>query len=299
MSVVVTFYSFLLFFASTNFPSLGGFDIFYSRKDSLGAWQDPVNIGYPINTVANEISLFVSTDGHKAYFASNNIDRLGGWDIYSFELHDNAKPERVLFLKGNLFSDSTHLPDDIELEIKNLTTQEITTVKVNAGTYVSSITLGRDDDVLVTVKKAGYAFNSRYISADDSLFTSPSGLNFEMEQLKEGKSFNIDNIYFTNNSYDLSVITREVVVEFAKYLEINSSIVVEINGFTDNVGGRIANQLLSERRAQSVMDLLLMQGVSVERVSYNGFGEYFPVASNETEEGRAANRRIVFKIISR
>ena len=87
-----------LFFASTNFPTLGGFDIFYSRKDSLGEWQHPVNIGYPINTVSDEISLFVSTDGNEAYFASNNLDGAGGWDIYSFELHDGAKPDRVLLL---------------------------------------------------------------------------------------------------------------------------------------------------------------------------------------------------------
>ena len=157
-----------LFFASTNFPSLGGFDIFYSRKDSLGFWQEPVNIGYPINTVADEISLFVSTDGNDAYFASNNINRLGGWDIYSFELHDSAKPERVLFLKGNLLNDSVPILDNIELEIKNLTTQEITTISVDAGSYVSSLTLGREDDVLITIKKEGYSFKSQYISSDDS-----------------------------------------------------------------------------------------------------------------------------------
>ena len=76
-----------LFFASTNFPSLGGFDIFYSRKDSLNAWQKPINIGFPINTVVDEISLFVSTDGNRAYFASNQLQGAGGWDVYSFVLH--------------------------------------------------------------------------------------------------------------------------------------------------------------------------------------------------------------------
>ena len=288
-----------LFFASTRFPSLGGFDIFYSRKDSLGSWQEPVNIGYPINTVADEISLFVDTDGNDAYFASNNINRLGGWDIYSFELYDDAKPERVLFLKGSLFNDSAAILDNIELEIKNLTTQEITTVTVDAGSYVSSLTLGRNDDVLITIKKEGYAFNSQYISADDSSFKSPSDLNFDMEPLKEGSSFNIDNIYFATNSYDLSFVTRNIVIEFAKYLEVNSNIVIEINGFTDDIGDKLDNQLLSEYRAQAVMDLVLMQGVSAERVSCNGFGESFPISSNETEEGRAVNRRTEFKIISK
>ena len=287
-----------LFFASTNFPSLGGFDIFYSRKDSLGNWQKPINIGYPINTVADEISLFVSTDGNQAYFASNNLNGIGGWDIYSFGLYEGAKPERVLFLKGDLLDENKQIIEDVELEIKNLTTQEITTIKVDAGTYVSSLTLAKDDDVLITIKKEGFAFNSTYISTEDTSFNSPSALNFEMQSLEQGKSFSIENIYFDNNSYELKRATNEILIEFAKYLEVNNTLIIEINGFTDNVGNQADNQLLSENRAKAVRDLILLQGISEKRVFYNGFGESSPITSNDTEKGRGQNRRTEFKIIS-
>ena len=287
-----------LFFASTNFPSLGGFDIFYSRKDSLGNWQKPINIGYPINTVADEISLFVSTDGNQAYFASNNLNGIGGWDIYSFGLYEGAKPDRVLFLKGDLLDENKQIIEDVELEIKNLTTQEITTIKVDAGTYVSSLTLAKDDDVLITIKKEGFAFNSTYISTEDTSFNSPSALNFEMQSLEQGKSFSIENIYFDNNSYELKRATNEILIEFAKYLEVNNTLIIEINGFTDNVGNQADNQLLSENRAKAVRDLILLQGISEKRVFYNGFGESSPITSNDTEKGRGQNRRTEFKIIS-
>ena len=287
-----------LFFASTNFPSLGGFDIFYSRKDSLGNWQKPINIGYPINTVADEISLFVSTDGNQAYFASNNLNGIGGWDIYSFGLYEGAKPERVLFLKGDLLDENKQIIEDVELEIKNLTTQEITTIKVDAGTYVSSLTLAKDDDVLITIKKEGFAFNSTYIYTEDTSFNSPSALNFEMQSLEQGKSFSIENIYFDNNSYELKRATNEILIEFAKYLEVNNTLIIEINGFTDNVGNQADNQLLSENRAKAVRDLILLQGISEKRVFYNGFGESSPITSNDTEKGRGQNRRTEFKIIS-
>ena len=287
-----------LFFASTNFPSLGGFDIFYSRKDSLGNWQKPINIGYPINTVADEISLFVSTDGNQAYFASNNLNGIGGWDIYSFGLYEGAKPERVLFLKGDLIDENKQIIEDVELEIKNLTTQEITTIKVDAGTYVSSLTLAKDDDVLITIKKEGFAFNSTYISTEDTSFNSPSALNFEMQSLEQGKSFSIENIYFDNNSYELKRATNEILIEFAKYLEVNNTLIIEINGFTDNIGNQADNQLLSENRAKAVRDLILLQGISEKRVFYNGFGESSPITSNDTEKGRGQNRRTEFKIIS-
>ena len=287
-----------LFFASTNFPSLGGFDIFYSRKDSLGNWQKPINIGYPINTVADEISLFVSTDGNQAYFASNNLNGIGGWDIYSFRLYEGAKPDRVLFLKGDLLDENKQIIEDVELEIKNLTTQEITTIKVDAGTYVSSLTLAKDDDVLITIKKEGFAFNSTYISTEDTSFNSPAALNFEMQSLEQGKSFSIENIYFDNNSYELKRATNEILIEFAKYLEVNNTLIIEINGFTDNVGNQADNQLLSENRAKAVRDLILLQGISEKRVFYNGFGESSPITSNDTEKGRGQNRRTEFKIIS-
>lgn len=288
-----------LFFSSTNFPSLGGFDIFYSRKDSLGVWGVPVNIGYPINSVADDISLFVSTDGDKAYFSSNNLNGVGGWDIYSFSLYDGARPNRVLFVKGSFLDEYGQIVKGVNLEVKNISTKEVTVVRPENGSYVFSVSLSDLDDVLITASKKGFAFNSSYIYADSNLFRSPGTLDFKMQALSEGKSFKIDNVYFENNSYKINTVAREVLVEFAKYLEVNKSLIIEINGFTDNIGEKEYNQLLSENRARVVRDLILEQGISLSRVSYNGFGESFPVSSNDTEGGRSKNRRTEFRIISR
>jgi len=286
-----------LFFSSTNFPCLGGFDIFYSRMDSLGNWQEPQNIGYPINTVADEISLFVSTDGGKAYFASNQLDGVGGWDIYSFPLHDDAKPERVLFLKGELMDENGQVLEDVELEIKNINTNEVTIVKVDSGTYVSSLTLAEDDDVLITIKKEGFAFNSEYISANDTSFSSPSNLDFELHSLEQGKSFDLSDIYFETNSYQISSIAKNVLFEFTAYLKLNNNMEIEINGFTDNIGESTTNQILSENRAKAVYELLIAYGFDKERLSYNGYGEQFSRVDNTSISNRAQNRRTEFRII--
>ena len=287
-----------LFFASTNFPTLGGFDIFFSRKDSLGNWQKPVNIGYPINTINDEVSLVVSTDGNQAYFASNTLNGIGGWDIYSFDLYDKAKPQKVLFLKGSVLNDNKSL-DNVFLEIKNIRKKKITKINIDEGLYVSSITLDQNDDFLVTVKKEGYAFHSTYINTNDSSFSSPSELNIEMYSLNEGESFNIDNVYFENNSYVVNNATKEVLIEFAKYLTVNSTLVIEINGFTDNIGSKEDNQLLSENRAKAVRDIVLSYGIAKDRVFFKGFGESFPLSTNDTEDGRSLNRRTEFKIIKK
>jgi len=286
-----------LFFASKNFPSIGGFDIFFSRKDSLGKWQKPVNIGYPINSTSDEISFFVSTDGRHAYFASNQLDGVGGWDIYSFDLHDDAKPQRILFLKGNLIDKYGKVIENVNLEINNLSTKKVTRVNVNKGSYVSSLTLDRNDDVLITVKRNGYAFYSKYISSKDSLYFYPNNINIELESLENGKSFKLSNVNFETNSYEVNSVVKQILIEFADYLKLNSGLIIEINGFTDNIGDDIDNQLLSENRARAVMEIILSNGIDKDRISYNGFGEKFPLADNSSEKGRAVNRRTEFKII--
>ncbi|MBK7855068.1 MAG: PD40 domain-containing protein [Bacteroidetes bacterium] len=90
------------YFSSDSLPGMGGYDIFVCKIDDKGKWSKPVNLGYPINTDKDELGFFVSTDGKKGYFASNNLSSNGGYDIYSFDLNKEVQPEKVLFVKGQL-----------------------------------------------------------------------------------------------------------------------------------------------------------------------------------------------------
>ena len=74
----------------------------------------------------------------------------------------------------------------------------------------------------------------------------------------------------------------------------NRNLVIEIAAYTDNVGHMHANQVLSEQRAQAVMNYFLSQQVPQSMISAKGYGQHHPVASNHTEEGRAQNRRVEF-----
>ena len=288
-----------MFFASDNFPSLGGYDIFYSRKDSLNKWQKPINIGYPINTSSNEISLFVSTDGQKAIFASNNLEGVGGWDLYSFDLYNDAKPQRVFFLKGDVLDIGGNMINDLEIEIKNIRTKEVQKVKVNNGNYAGSLTLGKKDDVLISIKKEGYAFNSKYVSHFDSSFISPQKVDFLLNEIVEGQSFVLNNIYFDLDSYEINKVTSSIVMEFADYLKINKSLMISINGFTDDIGETAYNQKLSEKRAFAVYNELIKNGVEAKRLRYQGFGESQPKNNNSNEEERKLNRRTEFFIVKK
>ncbi len=286
-----------LFFASNQFPSVGGYDIFYSRKDSLGNWQKPKNIGFPINTISDELGLFVSTDGKKAYFASNQLEGIGGWDLYSFDLYDEAKPKKVLFLKGELKDKNNNLLYDASIQLKNISTKESQQIFVQNGEYTIAVTLDEGDDVLLSINKKGYAFNSTYISFDDDGFSSPKEIDFEVEKLGNGKVFRLDNIYFASNSFELNNISKEILLAFSDYLKLNNSLRLTIHGHTDNVGSASANLSLSRDRAKEVFSFLLYNGIKKERLDFQGFGEQKPITTNETNKGRAQNRRTEFVIL--
>ena len=288
-----------LFFSSDRYPSIGKYDIFVSKKDSGGNWKKPINLGHPINTKESEISLVVSTDGEKAYFASNEMSDVGGWDLYSFHMPDKHKPKRVLFLSGDLKNENGKYVDDVKIEIFNLKTQSKTVHKTESGKYALALTLEKDEDVIITLNKDGYAFNSNYISSNDQSYKSPRKKNFEIKKLENGKSFKINDILFEFNSFEINQISMSILSLFSEYLKQNQDLVVAIEGHTDNIGNKIENLYLSQERAKSVYDFLIQSGIQKQRLSYEGFGEEIPIVNNYNEEGRALNRRTEFKVLRR
>jgi len=90
-----------------------------------------------------------------------------------------------------------------------------------------------------------------------------------------------------------------MLTAFAEYLKKNKNIKVIIQGHTDNVGDDLANYALSADRAFTVKQFLEGKGVAESRIDFKGLGESDPVASNDTEEGRAQNRRTTFKVIAK
>ncbi len=287
-----------MYFASQQFPSLGGYDIFISKLGDDNKWKKPHNLGYPINTEDDELGMFVTTDGQTAYFCSNKLDGVGGWDLYSFDLYDKVKPERVLFIKGDIKDSKGILVDSVSLELKNITTNETTKISVNGGKYVSALTLEDSDDVLITFNKDGYAFNSHYISSTDESFSGPAKMDVEINKLESGKTFELNNIYFATDSFNINKVTKSILTEFSNYLKENSHLKLLISGHTDDVGNKEDNLILSTNRARSVYNFLVESGVDESRLSYKGFGEDRPIYDNSTRKGRAKNRRTECTIVN-
>ena len=289
-----------LYFSSDGLPGLGGYDIFYAKENKDG-WEAPINIGYPINKEANDIGFFVSTNGKKAYFSSDELDNSKRWNIYSFNLYKKARPGKVFFAKGKLLDDKGHALADATVEIQTSSSKKPVEGMVNkkTGEYAIAIAVEEDDEVLLTVKKKGHAFSSKYIKPTEDIVEKPAKINMEVKKVKVGTRVQINDIHFASNSSMFMHGSLFILDNFVKYLQENPNIKIEIHGHTDSAGGSRANKRLSEQRAKIVRDYLVFQGVNPNRiVAYKGFGESKPIASNRTPEGRSKNRRTEFLIVA-
>ncbi len=290
-----------LYFASDGHPGVGGYDIFYSKFRD-GEWSKPINIGYPINTPHDDLSFIVSTTGDKAYFASNKLKGKGGWDIYAFDLYEEARPERVFFAKGQILDGGIEVTD-ARLEMRNVRTQRVSEGLVNAetGRYAIALTIDKEepDDYLMIVKKEGYSYTSALVNPLDEEFDRPVEIDFEVKPIEVGQTVELNDIYFATASYQVDPKSIAVLDGFIEFLNENPNVKLQIRGHTDNIGAYRMNMTLSENRAKSVYDYLITQGISANRLSYKGFGPDMPIASNQTEEGRAKNRRTEFVITGR
>jgi outer membrane protein OmpA-like peptidoglycan-associated protein/tetratricopeptide (TPR) repeat protein len=288
-----------LYFVSSSTDKrrgVGGLDIFYIREEN-GVWGKPKNIGYPINSKEDELGLFVSTDGKMAYFSS----RVGGvWNIYSFELYAEARPKAVAILKGELKDENGQPVKDATIEVAYANSDKVTQVKVNGddGKYATVVKLDKPQDVMVTVKKEGHAFDSKVI---DMKTIQPEKVSFKgndlaVKEIKVGEAYTINDVLYTTNSAVLNDRSKFILKGFARFLKENPTVSVSIQGHTDDVGDDDKNLILSQQRADGVKDFLISQGVNASRLKSEGFGESQPKVPNTNESNRAKNRRTDFVI---
>ncbi|HEY0039704.1 MAG TPA: flagellar motor protein MotB, partial [Flavisolibacter sp.] len=145
-----------LYFTSNGHQGYGNEDLFIARKGGDGKWSKPENLGYPINTIDHEGTLFITADGKTAYYASDRSDSKGGLDIYSFELREDIRPAKTLWVKGKVFDKKTTagLPSSVEL-IDLASKQLISKVQTDeTGNYLITLPVGKD--YAFSVNRQGY-----------------------------------------------------------------------------------------------------------------------------------------------
>jgi len=286
-----------LYFASNGHIGMGGFDIFYSRKLNDNTWSMPTNIGYPINTSGEEMNLIVGAGGKMAIFSSDKLEGYGGQDLYSFELYQEAQPIATTYMKGTVFDEKSKRPLAADFRIIDLENEnEVVSATADPVTGSFLISLPVNKNYALNVSMDGYLFHSENIELLSGTPDEPFLKNVGMKQLSVGESVVLKNVFFETNKYDLKDESRVELMKLHSFMQNNPAVSIEISGHTDNVGNDNDNQTLSENRAQAIYNFLIENGIEADRLSYKGYGETQPIDTNDTEEGRANNRRSEFKI---
>lgn len=286
-----------LYFASDGHPGFGDLDFFVSERQEDGSWGAPKNLGYPINTAYEESSLVLSPDGKTGYFASEREEGMGGLDLYKFDLPLPHRGNPVSFVEGIVRDAKTRKPikhADLEvIDIKNNDT--VWELQSNdLGEFF--IILPSQRDYALSVDKENYLFHSENFSLEKEGADAPRKLPVDLNKLQEGGSVILRNIFFDYDEFVLKKTSFTELNRVVRLLSRSTDLSVEISGHSDNQGSASYNKRLSENRARAVKEYLTENGIESTRINIRGYGAENPIADNETEEGRAVNRRIEMTI---
>lgn len=289
-----------LYFTSNGHVGMGGEDIYMCRMQPDGKWSKPINLGYPINTHKNENSLLVSASGQIGFFASDREGGLGELDLYSFEMDENIRPVYTTYMKGIVYDSISKKKLEARFELIDLETGKLVQVSASneKGEFFQNIATNKQYALLVN-KKEYNPYSVNFSFGDDGV---PRDKVFVMNVpmipiTTPDVGIVLKNVFFDTDKYDLKQKSFVELDKLVEFLNKNPQLKIELRGHTDNEGDDLHNMTLSDNRANAVMKYLISKGIAKERLRAKGFGETKPIATNDTKEGRAENRRTEYVIL--
>lgn len=284
-----------LYFSSTGHPGMGGADIFYTVFEN-GKWSTPKNLGKPINSRGNDTNFSISASGN-AYLASSRLDE-NNFDIFKAELPDELKPKPTIVVQGIVSNSEDNKPLSALVLIEDLNTGElIATNKSNeaSGEYLVVLPAGRDYSVSANAE--GFFFYSQSFELPKDTAYVEITNDIALEPIRKGTKVVLNNIFFEVGKAELKPISYVELNKAVTLMKNNKSMKIEVGGHTDSQGADATNLSLSQKRAQSVVEYMVLAGIERTRLIAKGYGETVPIADNSTREGRAKNRRTEFVIV--
>lgn len=301
-----------LYFSSQGHETMGGYDIFMSRLQDDGiTWGKPENIGYPINSIDDDVFFVINASGRRGYYSSFKADGHGEKDIYMITFLGPEKPvqlsaednllaniaepvrekivekqvdaatKRITILKGVVRDAKTLKPlySDIELidveENKTLAKFESNTT---TGKYLVSLPSGKNYGLIV--RADGYLFHSENFNIPETAAYQEVEKNVDLQRVEVGSTIVLKNIFYDYNKATLRDASKNELDRLTKLLQENPTIKIELSAHTDSRGGDKYNEELSQKRAQSCVDYLIKAGIATDRLVSKGYGEQQLIVSD-------------------
>jgi OOP family OmpA-OmpF porin len=310
-----------LYFSSKGYSGYGGNDVFISRRldDTWTNWTEPENLGPEINSIGDDAFFTIPTSGKFAYYSKSRDETNS--DIYKIAMPIFYQPAPIVRISGKVVDASTSEPISAKISFKLLPENS------DIG-FTLSDTLTGEYEILLPAGSAykyksearGYIGNTAQIDLVDEedfreierIISLAKGEDIPNIIVKKDNSDTKDIVEFISGSDKNLIRDSSILFEFGSdklpenayplldeiinYLKDNPSVELVISGHADNIGSEEFNQSLSVRRAQSVLDYLIKNGLDKSCFEINGYGFQKPKATNDYSEGRNKNRRVEFSV---
>ena len=290
-----------LYFSSDGHEGFGGLDVFMSRRldESWTNWSEPINLGYLLNNDTHNWGYSITTNGKNALYAEQRGAK-SRFDLIICDLPEAYQPDPVSTVAGKLV-DQSGAGIDANIIWKNLETKEtfqVTRSDPENGRFFA--TMPKVGKFSYTVKKEGYFPISGYIEIEkpgDHIIVERSLQLATIEDMENNElRLPLNNVFFDTDDYTIQSTSYPELDNLAEWL-LTHDLTIQLRGHTDNVGDNDYNLRLSDDRVKAVRNYLIVSGCDAEKITAKGFGETVPIASNDTENGRAQNRRVEIQLI--
>ncbi|MCK9616881.1 MAG: OmpA family protein [Lentimicrobiaceae bacterium] len=312
----------MLYFASNGHSGMGGLDIFKTTLEGK-KWSKPVNLKTPVNSSFDDFGIVFEPDAEQGYFSSCRQGGKGLSDIYSF-----IEPPLIFTLAGTVKDDRTlQFMQGVSVKLIGSNGSSLETKTDPKGNYsFTKSQIKPNTTYEITVSKQNY-FTEKGKETTVGLERSKDFIhNFVLKPIPE-KPIVLPDILYDLAKWDLKPQYQDSLQGLIKTLDENETLVVELASHTDSRDTEERNDILSQKRAQSVVDYLIQRGIDPDRLIAKGYGERVPrildknitkdgflfksgttldetfieslKTTEEKEAAHALNRRTEFKVVSK
>ena len=314
-----------LFFASKGHIGYGGMDIFQAKWNDNNDWFGTVtNIGAPANSSRDDSYYILDEKSKIGYLTSDRevcseCDTVYNLKQFCNKVYQIKTPEIDFVLKGYVYDEDTGEPiPNATVDFKDVSFKwQHFSVQTDENGYYEQVLIP-DVELFLKAHKDKYFASQALISNVGETESKVYEQDFYLKKIPEGEMV-IEGIEYDFNKATLRPASKEILDNVVKFLELNNDIAIEIRAHTDQRGSDAYNLDLSERRAKSVYDYLIANGIDPSRLQSKGYGETEPVeipneagemetytagyikalpTEDEREIAHQKNRRTAFKVIN-
>ncbi|SDC52046.1 Outer membrane protein OmpA [Algoriphagus faecimaris] len=287
----------ILFFASNGHQGFGGMDIFLSRVVD-GEFQEPENLGLPINDHLDQVALFITAQKDYAYYSEMATSPEGDKSLlYRFPFPEEIYlGDNLIVTGGQVLNSKTGEPVDATLSLVSLSNDStLYEFKADGKTGEFMMLYPEKSVSGLYVEKKG--FLPKIYNVERDSIQNVKDLQVELTPVASGEEFVFENVFFDFDKFELKQESMTSLRRLVKFLEENPNVNIMISGHTDNVGSATYNEALSLQRAKSVQAYLVSHEIHPARVATEGMGDSQPMVPNDSPQNQALNRRITIRVL--